>query len=164
MPGLIKDLIPALRGGSVNCVLTQPAPQAVQEGTTEAQFWSKLCEDPSTQKIPCFAAGTYLKHLQRTTKKLAHDFHELLVWILKSLSELFHPISLVSILSTTTDSHATHLVPVWLLRLHIHFCKNPALSALASSSFPKKGASLLHVCCPVCWERYSILLTANNIL
>lgn len=158
MPGLIKDLIPALRGGSVNCVLTQPAPQAVQEGTTEAQFQSKLCEDPSTQKIPCFVAGTYLKRLQRTTKKLAC---ELLLRILKSLSELFHPVSLVSILSTTTNSHATHLVPVWLLRLHIHFCKNPALSASASSSFPRKGASLLHVCC---WERYSILLTANNIL
>lgn len=59
MSGLIKVLIPALRGGSVNRVLTQSALQAVQEGRTEAQFWSKLCEDPNTQTIHCFAAGTY---------------------------------------------------------------------------------------------------------
>lgn len=164
MSGLIKDLIPALRGGSVNRVWTQPALQAVQEGRTEALFWSNLCKDPSTQTIPCFALGTYLKHLQTPTKKLACDFHAILVWILKSLSELFHPVSLVSILSTTTNSHATHLVPVWLLRLPIHCCRDPALSASSSSSFPEKGASLLHVCCPVCWEHYSILLTANNTL
>lgn len=49
------------------------------------------------------------------------------VWVLKSLFEFFHPISLVSVFGTTTDSHTTHLVPVWWLRLHIHFCKTLSL-------------------------------------
>lgn len=59
MSGLIKDLIPALRGGRVNPVLIQSAPQAAQEGRTEARFWRKSCEDPNAQMMHCFAVGTY---------------------------------------------------------------------------------------------------------
>ena len=53
MSGLIKDLMPAVRGGSVGCVLTQ-------EGRTEAPFRSKLGEDPSTQTMP-FCCGYLFK-------------------------------------------------------------------------------------------------------
>lgn len=58
--------------------------------------------------------------------------------MLKSLSEFFHPIYLISILSTTTKSHTTHLVLVWLFQIHICFRKNLALSVSASSS--QKGS------------------------
>lgn len=60
------------------------------------------------------------------------------MWMLKSLSEFFHPISLISILSTTIKSHTTHLVLVWLFQIHICFSKNLTLSVLASSS--QKGS------------------------
>lgn len=149
MSGLIKDLIPALGSGRVNCLLTQPKPWAAWEGMAEAQFWSRFREDPHAQTLCCFAVRGY-------SKAFVVTYQDTGMWLSRascadSPTSLWALSSRFPVLHLPQPTHATHLVSVWELWLHMHCYKTLLFQLWPPLPFPRREV-LPHACCPGCWE------------
>lgn len=95
--GLIKDLIPSLRGSSIDDVLTQPAPRAVQEGgqriSSQQVVWGSQHTNNSL-----FCCGNLLKTFTEIYKETGLCFSwvscvdaQKSLWVLSSHFSHFNP-------------------------------------------------------------------------
>lgn len=144
-------------------MLIQTVLQAVRRGDTEPHLWSQRMRSQTQTRHSLFFCGNLLQVFIETYKGIGWCFHELLLWVLRSLSALLHP---ASILGITASSHP-------LIWSHTPMWSPPGCSGSTSllqepwcsrfgCLFPFQRELCLHPCAALCAGSCPSSLTAKQ--